>query len=432
MCKECEVKQYESFDELPQELKDKFKATKITKQTKEGYLLFINELNKRGDKLIGDYVKAFDKVVVQFSCGHTHDVLPSNYTRNHGCGFCSGKRVLKGFNDIATTQPHLVKYFVDVNDAYTHTQKSDKKVSVKCDKCGTVRKMSIKDLTVKNSVICKNCGDGVSYPEKVVTLLLKQLNINFTPQYKLDNFKYDFYLNDFNTIIEVHGVQHYWYLFEDLQYKRFNGKGKTGIEEHENDVMKKNRAEQEVSKYLVIDARESNIEWIKNSVEQCTFLQEYDLDSIDWLEIDNKAQSSWKWDVITTWNNTKQLNEKITPKNLADSMGLNYHTVQKYLKWGNEYGYCTYNPNDYVEKVTKYKIYFIKPNGEKWFDEPMSASSLAKITGIHKTVIGRAVADKRKFGTSRHAQNVKFEPKYIGSYVVLAEEWDKLHDNKEV
>ena len=109
MCKEykeCKVPangdkmHYDSFDELTDDLKNKFKceATRLCSynKSKKVYVDFINKLNENGDKLISDYVNVKTKVRIHYGkCGHTHPegkgVMPSNYKRGDGCGICSVK-----------------------------------------------------------------------------------------------------------------------------------------------------------------------------------------------------------------------------------------------------------------------------------------------------------------------------------------------------
>ena len=52
-----------------------------------------------------------------------------------GCSCCYGRTVEKGINDISTTNPEMVKYFVNIEDAYTHTYCSNDKVLMKCPNC---------------------------------------------------------------------------------------------------------------------------------------------------------------------------------------------------------------------------------------------------------------------------------------------------------
>ena len=49
-------------------------------------------------------------------------------------------RVIQGENDIATTHPHLVKYFVNKEDVYNYTYGSGKYVKVCCPYCGTEKR----------------------------------------------------------------------------------------------------------------------------------------------------------------------------------------------------------------------------------------------------------------------------------------------------
>lgn len=47
------------------------------------------------------------------------------------CNVCANRKVIKGVNDIAATHPEYIKYFVDINDAYTHSFGMAKKVLTK-------------------------------------------------------------------------------------------------------------------------------------------------------------------------------------------------------------------------------------------------------------------------------------------------------------
>lgn len=51
------------------------------------------------------------------SLGHTYDASPYSRFRGDGCPYCSGHRVLTGFNDLATTHPELLtEWDTDKND----------------------------------------------------------------------------------------------------------------------------------------------------------------------------------------------------------------------------------------------------------------------------------------------------------------------------
>ena len=169
MCKECEVKQYVSFDELPQELKDKFKYEgRNVSQAKCGFLNFINLLIKNDDELVGDYETSAISTKIKFKkCKHICTIKPNSYCNGSHCGVCHGLQVVKGINDVATTRPDVVRYFINIEDAYKYTKYSQTKVMMKCTECGYEKLMPIQYLT-KYGFGCNRCGDGISYPEKVM------------------------------------------------------------------------------------------------------------------------------------------------------------------------------------------------------------------------------------------------------------------------
>lgn len=75
---------------------------------------------------------------IEFRCpeGHIYEARPYNRTNKKtggtGCPVCNGKQILVGFNDLATTQPAVAAMCTDPEDALTHTQFSNKKISFTC------------------------------------------------------------------------------------------------------------------------------------------------------------------------------------------------------------------------------------------------------------------------------------------------------------
>ena len=84
---------------------------------------------------------------------------------------------------------------------------------------------------------------------------------------------------------------------------------------------------------------------------------------------------------------------------------------------GRYYTYTLTKPR----KSTAQLVYLIKPNGEKWFDKPMSQKDLAKESGICHDTINRSYRNKQPL---KYSGRAKYDPKYIGSYVVDADEWN--------
>jgi hypothetical protein len=64
--------------------------------------------------------------------GHIYKAAVANRSRGQGCPYCAFQKVLPGFNDLATTHPHLVA-FVDGWDASSVIAGTDKKLTWKCE-----------------------------------------------------------------------------------------------------------------------------------------------------------------------------------------------------------------------------------------------------------------------------------------------------------
>ena len=243
-----------------------------------------------------------------------------------GCGCCAGTKVVKGVNDIATTAPEYLQYIVDKDFAYTHTKTSNKKVLVKCPICGYEKEMPFVNLYFQ-SFGCPNCSDGFSYPEKFIKIILDQNNIQYKQQLNKSDFqwcgkyKYDFYLSDFNCIIETHGRQHY------------EESGWTNLKlQQKIDKKKKELAIQNgIENYIELDCRESSIDYMKKSIES-SYLNSI-LKDIDYEWADLFSQKSLLKEVCKYYNSnsTKQIE-------IAKVFNISYGCVNRYIRKGRELG----------------------------------------------------------------------------------------------
>lgn len=276
-------------------------------------------------------------------CGYDEGWIEENkLISTIGCACCSNQVIVKGINDIATTNPEMVKYFVNIEDAYTHSYCSNKKVWFKCLDCDFKKEMKISDF-YKSGFRCKVCGDGVSYPEKVMINLLKELEINFKTQLSKTTFKwckdyyYDFYFeyNDEEYIVETHGLQHY----------EENTNFKMSLEEQQiNDENKKELAIHngvKLENYIVVDCRYSNIDFIKNSILNSMLNKTFDLDNINWKEINEQSQKSLVKKVCDYWYIHNEINgECLTVPNISKTFNLSTSTIYRYLRTGENLGWC--------------------------------------------------------------------------------------------
>lgn len=103
----------------------------------------------------------------------------------------------------------LRKMLENPNEGYMYTAFSNHRTNWKCPNCGhLINNRKIADMTIYG-LYCPVCSDGVSYPEKFVANMLKQLEINFIydrPRKWSKNKRYDFYIEQYNMIIECHGL----------------------------------------------------------------------------------------------------------------------------------------------------------------------------------------------------------------------------------
>lgn len=172
--------------------------------------------------------------------------------------------------------------------------------------------------------------------------VLEQLGINYTRQKSLDNnaTKYDFYVPDYNLIIETHGMQHYTGSFN------YCG-GRSLKEEQENDLYKKLLANMWGYNYIVIDCRHSNLGWIKNNILKSDLSKYFNFKDIDWKICSEFAVSNMTKIICDYWN-TKQ--EYETAKTIAKKFNLSDVTISTYLKNGTDAGWCNYDPKEEKRK----------------------------------------------------------------------------------
>ena len=284
-------------------------------------------------------------------CGYSDGWIEESklLTIKRGCSCCNGNTVIKGINDIATTNPELVKYFVNIEDVYTHTYGSNKKVKIKCPDCGFEKEIKICDL-YRHGFLCNKCSDGISYPEKIMCNLLDELLINnkqsesFITQFSktnakwCDKYRYDFYFKKDNEeyIVETHGMQHY----------KESGFNRSLEEEKLNDRNKKELAIKNGIKpenYIAIDCRYSELEYIKNNIINSRLNEIFNLNEVDWIKIGQDSEKNLVKEVCDYWKLHNNINNEILkPTNLVSIFKIRYCTIIKYLNKGNKLNWCKY------------------------------------------------------------------------------------------
>lgn len=276
------------------------------------------------------------------NCGWTAGQMSrNNLLSNHqGCACCHSLVVVRGINDIPTTNPWMIPYFPGgEQEASLYTAGSTKKIKFKCPEC---EKIKTKPITInylyRNKSINCTCSDGISYPEKFIINMFDQLNVKYIHQLTnrvftwVTKYRYDFYLPHYNCILEIHGMQH---------YTNCNYTDRTVEEEIKNDEYKKQLAfNNGITNYIELDCRYSNCEYIKNSILCNDFLLKIlDIDKCNWEKCDIYAHNS----LFIKACNLKKENPTYSTAEIGKILHLHPGTIRKYLKQGNIYKLCNYN-----------------------------------------------------------------------------------------
>ena len=300
---------------------------------------FLRRLEKQNItmKPLDPYIK--NDVNIRWQCDKYEDHIwlatPNNVLKENGtrCPFCSGNKILKGFNDLWTTHPEIACCLKDKDIGYQISYSGHSKQDFICPKCGCIIKNVMVRDVVKHNLKCPCCSDGVSYPERFVSNMLRQLKIN----YKHDgifswsnNKRYDFYIKDLSLIIETHGEQHY---YTDKKWAN------SIIDQKANDQYKMELAiSNGIQNYIVLDCRESDANFIKSSILNSELSKLFDLSLIDWQKC---ASDSCKSNIVMAcdlWNSGIRSTKKI-----SDIMCLTRTTIITYINKGTKYGICDYD-----------------------------------------------------------------------------------------
>lgn len=268
-------------------------------------------------------------------CGYEGNISESELVREYGCRACSSRVVTKN-NCLYNKRRDLVDRFkIDIEVAKSVTYSSHKKIEVTCDVCKKTKLIKVNTLTCYDSIGC--CSDGVSYAEKFMTYFFDAVGEPYKRQYSpnwdnLNGRKYDLYLPNRNAIVEVHGLQHY----EEVNWARYGGR--TLAEEQQNDREKKQIAlANGINDYIILDCRESKMEWIVNSIRNSKLAEWFDLDKVDFEKIHKKTFKVLKLEAIKLWN------EGLKVKEISEKLRVHKTTVSRWLNDGVKLGLCDYD-----------------------------------------------------------------------------------------
>ncbi|MDU6996604.1 MAG: hypothetical protein E6356_17250 [Terrisporobacter othiniensis] len=283
-------------------------------------------------------------------CGWTEGwIEESSLLKGRGCSCCAGKIIVPGINDLATTDPWMIKYLANKDDAYKYTSCSGQYIYPICPDCGRVRSKKIKISMIYNeqSVGC-NCSDGVRYPNKFMFNILEQLNVKFETEYSpkwADGRRFDFYIPSKNLIIEMDG-------------RIGHGNSDTKYSKKEESKLIDNWKDEKANKHnlqvIRIDCaycRHDRFEFIMNNIISSKLNLVFDLSKINWNNADKYGINNKIKEVCAYY----ELHKKdMLLKDIASIFNINGSIMLKYLKNGNKYGWCKYDKKEVMD--TRYKL----------------------------------------------------------------------------
>lgn len=251
-------------------------------------------------------------------------------------------------NNIIEKAPWMIDYFQGgKEEASKYTIGSHVMIYPVCPYCGNIKdkQVMIKNIYRTHSIGC-SCSDNISYPNKFMFGMLKQLNIDFEREYSpkwIGKKRYDFYIPSKNIIIEMdgglgHGIS---------VHKR--DKTKTINSTKQDDDFKDKQAMLNEIEVIRIDCLKSELDYIKNNIINSKLKDIFDLESINW----NKVEEYTMTNLQKQSCDLKRDNPHYTTYDIGSILGLNYQTVIKYLKKGSELGWCEYNPKEELVRSAK-------------------------------------------------------------------------------
>ncbi|WP_274307947.1 zinc-ribbon domain-containing protein [Solibacillus daqui] len=314
--------------------------------------------------------------------GHSYPQTIKHRANGGECIYCTNRAILVGFNDMATTNPQLANLLFNKNDGQKYMQFSKHKVDWRCSNCDEhIKNKKIADVNIYG-LSCSMCSGGIKYPERVMREVLKQLNVQFEHGKPFDwseNKRFDFYIPSLNMIIETHGGQHF--------NGGFRTQGGRNLEEEiNNDAEKQILAlKNNIQHYIVIDSRESDLDCIKMNIVNSPLTTFFDLSTVDWMEVENVAQTSLSHQCLLLWNDGIKDIELI-----AVELKIHREMVRRYLKKWSEINKCDFNTSPkHKRKIIQLslKMKFIK----EW-DSISSATTYYDVTNkkhkINKCLLG--------------------------------------------
>ena len=302
--------------------------------------------------------------------GYEYDITESALTEalklgHVRCPICSNRIIVDGINSLYDASPELAAWFIDKEIPHRISRYSNAVYKLKCPVCGY--ELFISPQNIRTVPTCPHCSDNISYPEKMFSNILRQLEVEYIHQLSSKYFKwcgkyrFDFYF-------KLNGVRYIFELDGGLGHGKIELKPNKSLE---RDILKDRLAKDHGINLFRIDVDydcvKTRFAYIKESIYNSAMSIIFDLDSIDWKRVELDSEKSYLKLCCDMYNAG---NTYI--RSIANMNSLSCDTVRRYLVTGAQIGICSYNPSngwsDYMNNHfsgSSSKKYIKVSNGEK-------------------------------------------------------------------
>lgn len=315
-------------------------------------------------------------------CQNCHDEV---IQKEHGitnCVYCANKKVLKGFNDLATTNPELVIYLKNSDDAEkVYANSSSTYIETKCPLCGHERKMHPVALIKAGKLFCPKCSNTNSYPNRLGLSILQQLPVesleteyspNWAKKYRYD---FSFYYKKTHYLLEMDGGFH----FEE----RFKSLDELKKKDLEKDILAKENS----CTLIRIECRKSNLDYIKENIYNSLFGSIFDLSIINWEKCEQDCSSNLTKEICDYYNKTKNIDDTAAQFYTCRS------TIVTYLKRGAKIGWTNYQTHLEIQHDNIMRAAELKNN-----NPDLNRSEIAKYLGVSCTTATNYLKKAKEMG----------------------------------
>ena len=252
---------------------------------------------------------------------------PKNCVCNH-CRYApaDGESILQ-------LQEWMVPYFPGgAREAGRYTSGQGTKIQFICPYCGKKRSkpMAISTLCRTHSIGCScKLSSGRSFPERFFKCMLDKFGVNYIQEASCRDLEwntgyyYDFYFPEERAIVELHGMQHY----TETTFSRLSGKYLEDIRREDEQKKKLALANGiDEKRYIEIDCRESNTQYIAKNVAVSNIISilSLDISGFNWNEL---TEAAWKSEKVAIMNYCQSNNKSV--REIADMFKVSRDMVKE-------------------------------------------------------------------------------------------------------